>query len=199
MAKTKVITFLGAPGAGKGTQAKMLADKFGYRHVSTGDVLREAVRQGTPLGAKVKAVMEAGELVSDDLVSEIVRERVTAPDAARVFILDGYPRNVAQASYLDSLASQIDLYVINIRLEEACISSEFFPVMIEPLFNCIAAPQYIPSLPLAFASASTAAFLAASTTALSVILTPNSSIKRKTLSTVSFFPVPSMYSSLYLK
>jgi len=118
MARTKVITFLGAPGAGKGTQAKMLADKFGYRHVSTGDVLREAVRQGTPLGAKVKAVMEAGELVSDDLVSEIVRERVTAPDAPRVFILDGYPRNLAQAKYLDSLSNQIDVYVIDIKLDE---------------------------------------------------------------------------------
>ncbi len=118
MAKTKVITLLGAPGAGKGTQAKMLADKFGYKHVSTGEVLRDAVRQGTPLGAKVKAVMEAGELVSDDLVSEIVRERVTAPDAPRVFILDGYPRNVAQAKYLDSLGNWIDVYVIDINLAE---------------------------------------------------------------------------------
>ncbi len=118
MAKTKVITLLGAPGAGKGTQAKMLADKYGYKHVSTGEVLREAVSQGTPLGAKVKAVMEAGELVSDDLVSEIVRERVTAPDAPRVFILDGYPRNVAQAKYLDSLGNWIDVYVIDINLAE---------------------------------------------------------------------------------
>ncbi|MFB3905153.1 MAG: adenylate kinase [Acidobacteriota bacterium] len=118
MAKTKVITLLGAPGAGKGTQAKRLADKFGYKHVSTGDVLREAVQNGTSLGRKVKAVMEAGELVSDDLVSEIVRERVTAPDAPRVFILDGYPRNVAQAAYLEKLGDRIDLYVINLALEE---------------------------------------------------------------------------------
>ncbi|RPJ87079.1 MAG: nucleoside monophosphate kinase, partial [Acidobacteria bacterium] len=118
MAKTKVITLLGAPGAGKGTQAKILADKFGYKHVSTGEVLRDAVRQGTPLGQKVKAVMEAGELVSDDLVSEIVRERVTAPDAPRVFILDGYPRNVPQATYLDKLGNSIDIYVVDIKLEE---------------------------------------------------------------------------------
>jgi adenylate kinase len=118
MAKTKVLTLLGAPGAGKGTQAEMLVARFGYRHVSTGEVLREAVRQGTPLGQKVKAVMEAGELVSDDLVSEIVREQVTAPDAPRVFILDGYPRNVAQAKYLEGLGRQIDLYVIDIKLEE---------------------------------------------------------------------------------
>ncbi len=118
MAKTKVITLLGAPGAGKGTQAKMLADKFGYKHVSTGEVLRDAVRRGTPLGERVRAVMEAGELVSDDLVSEIVRERVTAPDAPRVFILDGYPRNLAQAKYLEKLGNQIDLYVIDIKLDE---------------------------------------------------------------------------------
>ncbi|RPJ60353.1 MAG: adenylate kinase [Acidobacteria bacterium] len=118
MAKTKVITLLGAPGAGKGTQAKILADKFGYKHVSTGEVLRDAVRQGKPLGQKVKAVMEAGELVSDDLVSEIVRERVTAPDAPRVFILDGYPRNVPQATYLDNLGNYIDVYVVDIKLEE---------------------------------------------------------------------------------
>lgn len=118
MAKTRVITLLGAPGAGKGTQAKMLADRFGYEHVSTGDVLRDAVRQGTPLGQKVRAVMEAGDLVPDDLVSEIVRERVTAPDAPRVFILDGYPRNLAQAKYLEKLDSQIDLYVVDINLAE---------------------------------------------------------------------------------
>jgi len=118
MAKTKVITLLGAPGAGKGTQAKMLAAKFGYPHVSTGDVLRDAVRRGTALGEKARKVMEAGELVSDDLVSEIVRERVMAPDAPRVFILDGYPRNVAQACYLQSLEDQADVFVINLRLEE---------------------------------------------------------------------------------
>ncbi|HXK62559.1 MAG TPA: adenylate kinase [Acidobacteriota bacterium] len=118
MAKTKVIALLGAPGAGKGTQAKVLAQKFGYPHVSTGDVLRDAVRQGTPLGQKARKVMEAGELVPDDLVSEIVRERVMAPDVPRVFILDGYPRNLAQAEYLQSLEEQADIYVINIDLDE---------------------------------------------------------------------------------
>jgi adenylate kinase len=116
--KIKVITLLGAPGAGKGTQAKMLASKFGYKHVSTGDVLREAVRLGTPLGLKAKAAMDAGELVSDDLVCGIVRESVTAPDAPEAFILDGFPRNLVQAKFLTSLAEEIDLYVIDLQLKE---------------------------------------------------------------------------------
>ncbi len=117
MAENVVIAFLGAPGAGKGTQAKILAEKFGFKHLSTGDVLREAVRNGTPLGQTVKKVMEAGELVSDDLVSEIVRERVTATDGANVLILDGYPRNVHQARYLDSLRG-VQVFVVDIKLEE---------------------------------------------------------------------------------
>src|SRR4030042_2070130 len=116
--KKKVITLLGAPGAGKGTQAKMLAEKFGFKHVSTGDVLREAVRLGTPLGQKAKKLMEAGELVPDKLVAGIVRDSVTAPDAPDVFILDGYPRNVPQAKFLDSLADKVDVYVIDLKLEE---------------------------------------------------------------------------------
>ena len=116
--KKKVITLLGAPGAGKGTQAKMLAEKFGFKHVSTGDVLREAVRLGTPLGQKAKKLMEAGELVPDELVAGIVRDSVTAADAPDVFILDGYPRNVPQAKFLDSLADKADVYVIDLKLEE---------------------------------------------------------------------------------
>jgi adenylate kinase len=118
MAEKKVITLLGAPGAGKGTQAKLLAERFSYPHVSTGDVLREAVRNGTPLGGKVRQIMEAGELVPDELVSEIVRERVSDPAGPRVFILDGYPRNVEQARFLQSLEEQIEVYVIDVRLEE---------------------------------------------------------------------------------
>ncbi len=117
MAKNVVIAFLGAPGAGKGTQAKILAEKFGFKHLSTGDVLREAVRNGTPLGHKVKKVMEAGELVSDDLVSEIVRERITASDGANTLILDGYPRNVNQARYLDNLRG-VQVFVVDIKLAE---------------------------------------------------------------------------------
>lgn len=117
MVEKVVIAFLGAPGAGKGTQAKILAEKFGFKHLSTGDVLREAVRNGSALGQKVKKVMEAGELVSDDLVSEIVRERLAAPDGSQVLILDGYPRNVNQAKYLDGL-SGVRVFVVDIELDE---------------------------------------------------------------------------------
>jgi adenylate kinase len=118
MADKKVITLLGAPGAGKGTQAKLLAKEFDYKHVSTGDVLREAVRKGTSLGEKVRKIMEAGELVPDELVSEIVRERLTDPAGPGVFILDGYPRNVSQAAFLSSLDDRVDLYVIDIQMDE---------------------------------------------------------------------------------
>jgi adenylate kinase len=113
-----VIVLLGAPGAGKGTQAKMLVEQFSLSHVSTGEVLREAVRQGTPLGQKAKAIMEAGALVPDELVSQIVRERVVGAEGDGGVILDGFPRNVKQAEYLDSLAGDLSLNVINIRLDE---------------------------------------------------------------------------------
>ncbi len=94
------IVFLGAPGSGKGTQAQRLMADHGMVQVSTGDLLREAVKSGTPLGLKAKARMDAGELVSDDIVLELIRERLQAPDTRRGFILDGFPRNVAQARAL---------------------------------------------------------------------------------------------------
>lgn len=113
-----VIVLLGAPGAGKGTQAKRLVEQFSLGHVSTGEVLREAVRQGSPLGQKAKAIMESGELVPDELVAEIVSERVIGAEGDSGVILDGFPRNVKQAEYLDSVAQEIPLSVINIRLDE---------------------------------------------------------------------------------
>ncbi len=94
------IVFLGAPGSGKGTQAQRLMADHGMVQVSTGDLLREAVKSATPLGLKAKARMDAGELVSDDIVLELIRERLQAPDTRRGFILDGFPRNVAQARAL---------------------------------------------------------------------------------------------------
>lgn len=97
------IVLLGAPGSGKGTQAKLLVDKFKIPQVSTGDLLRDALTSGTPLGLQAKAAMDAGQLVSDEIVLGIIRERLRAPDARKGFILDGFPRNLSQAQALDQM------------------------------------------------------------------------------------------------
>jgi adenylate kinase len=102
------LIFLGAPGAGKGTQAKMLADSQGIPHISTGDILRSAVKNQTPLGVKAKEFMDAGELVPDSLVIDLIRERLKEGDAQKGWILDGFPRNVPQAGFLDELLQEID-------------------------------------------------------------------------------------------
>jgi adenylate kinase len=104
---TMRLVLLGAPGSGKGTQAQRLRDDRGVPQVSSGDLLRDAVARGTDLGKRAKAAMDAGELVSDEIVLGLIRERLGRPDAARGFILDGYPRNVAQAGALDSLLADI--------------------------------------------------------------------------------------------
>jgi adenylate kinase len=95
------IVLLGPPGAGKGTQAKLIAQHYGIPHISTGDILRSNVARGTELGRKAKAVMERGELVSDDLVNGMVADRIKQADCGRGFVLDGFPRTVAQAEWLD--------------------------------------------------------------------------------------------------
>ena len=101
------IVLLGAPGSGKGTQAQRLQAKYGVPQVSSGDLLRDAVARGTELGRKVKSVMDAGQLVSDDLVLGLIRERLGRPDAARGFILDGFPRNIEQANSLNALLKEL--------------------------------------------------------------------------------------------
>lgn len=101
------IVLLGAPGSGKGTQAQMLRDEHHVPHISTGDMLREAVASGTRLGQKAKAVMEAGDLVSDDLMLGIIEERLAQADAADGFILDGFPRTRRQAADLEELLGQL--------------------------------------------------------------------------------------------
>lgn len=110
------IVMLGAPGSGKGTQAKMLEAEFGFPQVSTGDLLRAAVAAGTELGRRAKAVMDAGDLVSDDIMLGMIEERLEAPDAAAGYVLDGYPRNRKQAEdlerVLEGLGQRIDSAVL---------------------------------------------------------------------------------------
>ncbi|MBI3563324.1 MAG: adenylate kinase [Gammaproteobacteria bacterium] len=101
------IVLIGAPGGGKGTQAKMLIEKYGIPQISTGDLLREAVAAGSPLGMRAKQAMDAGQLVSDDIVLDMIRERLAKPDAKKGFILDGFPRNLAQAGALDKMLEKI--------------------------------------------------------------------------------------------
>jgi adenylate kinase len=96
----------GPPGSGKGTQAKMIAEKHGVPHISTGDILREAVREGSELGRKAEPIMKAGGLVPDELMIGIIRERLGKGDARKGFVLDGFPRTVPQAEKLDALLSE---------------------------------------------------------------------------------------------
>jgi adenylate kinase len=114
---TTRLIFLGPPGAGKGTQAKLLAEILKIPHISTGDILRGAVAQATPLGQKAQAYMEKGELVPDELLLDLVRDRLNQSDAQNGWILDGFPRNVSQASFLDKLLQETNQTCECINLE----------------------------------------------------------------------------------
>lgn len=102
------LIFLGAPGAGKGTQAEVVSEALGIPQISTGNILREAAKNGTELGIKAKAAMDSGALVSDDIVIGILKERIAEDDCRKGFILDGFPRTVPQAEALDSMNIRID-------------------------------------------------------------------------------------------
>lgn len=100
------LIIVGPPGAGKGTQAGRIAEAFGVPAVSTGDIFRTNVAEGTPLGVQAKAIMDAGDYVPDSLTNELVKSRLQEPDAAQGFLLDGYPRTVGQVEYLDALLAE---------------------------------------------------------------------------------------------
>lgn len=122
--KPAVIILLGAPGSGKGTQALKMADELKFPHISSGDLLRENVKQNTNLGKKAKAYMDAGKLVPDDLVTEMVFKRIAEPDSSKGYILDGFPRTVLQAKELDHhLKNKAILIVINLQVPDEKITA----------------------------------------------------------------------------
>jgi adenylate kinase len=122
------IVMLGAPGSGKGTQAQRIQKDHGLPQVSTGDLLRKAVADKTPLGQQAKKAMDAGELVSDDIVLGMIKERIAQPDAKRGFILDGFPRNTSQADSLDALLAQLKL-----KLDRVVLMDVNFDILMKRL------------------------------------------------------------------
>jgi adenylate kinase len=114
------LILLGAPGAGKGTQAAFICQRFGIPQISTGDMLRAAVKAGTPLGVEAKKVMDAGGLVSDDIIIGLVKERIAQPDCAKGFLFDGFPRTIPQADAMKAAGVKLDL-VLEIDVPDAAI------------------------------------------------------------------------------
>lgn len=114
------LILLGAPGAGKGTQANFIKEKYNIPQISTGDMLRAAVKAGTPLGLEAKAIMDAGGLVRDDIIIGLVTERIAEPDCANGFLFDGFPRTIPQAEAMKAAGVDID-YVVEIDVPDAAI------------------------------------------------------------------------------
>jgi adenylate kinase len=122
------IVMLGAPGSGKGTQAQRIQKEHGLPQVSTGDLLRKAVADKTPLGQQAKTIMDAGDLVSDDIVLGMIKERIAQPDAKRGFVLDGFPRNTSQADSLEALLAQLKL-----KLDRVVLMDVDFDILMKRL------------------------------------------------------------------
>jgi adenylate kinase len=118
------LVLMGLPGAGKGTQADKIVEKYGIPHISTGDMFRAAMKEGTELGLKAKSFMDKGELVPDEVTIGIVRERLNKPDCEQGFLLDGFPRTVAQAEALENILAEMGKkmdYVINIEVDQSIL------------------------------------------------------------------------------
>lgn len=118
------IVFLGPPGAGKGTQAVLLSRSREIPHISTGEIMRDAVSRGTSIGSKVKAYLDSGELVPDDLVIELIRERLCEPDCANGYLLDGFPRTVEQAKSLSHMLAELSMpitHLVELQVDQAVL------------------------------------------------------------------------------
>ncbi len=142
------IVFVGPPGSGKGTQAAILAKAQGLAHLSTGDLLREAVAAGTPRGQQARSYMEAGRLVPDDLVLQILSERIAAPDAQHGFVLDGYPRNLAQAEALARITplDAVIAFELSFPELEARLSGRRVCPVCHTVYNIVTKPPATPGV-----------------------------------------------------
>lgn len=137
------IILLGAPGAGKGTQAQLIMQKFGIPQISTGDMLRAAVKAGTELGVAAKKIMDAGGLVSDDIIIGLVKDRITQPDCAKGFLFDGFPRTIPQAEAMIEAGVDID-FVIEIDVGDAEIIERLSGRRVHPASGRVYHVKYNP-------------------------------------------------------
>jgi adenylate kinase len=137
------LILLGAPGAGKGTQAQFITEKFGIPQISTGDMLRAAVQEGSELGQKAKAVMESGGLVSDDIIIGLVKERIAQPDCANGFLFDGFPRTIPQAQAMVDAGVTID-HVVEIAVDDEEIVARLSGRRVHPASGRIYHVQHNP-------------------------------------------------------